>query len=130
MFFISDAPERLDIAAIHRLLQKTYWAAERDEATVRASVEASLCFGAYATDTGAQIGFARIITDYATTFYLCDVVVDKAWRGRGVGKALVDAALTDRRIQNLRGFLATADAHGLYARYGFRREQDRYMSRG
>jgi GNAT superfamily N-acetyltransferase len=82
------------------------------------SIEHSLCFGAYAPG-GAQVGFARVVTDFATFAWLCDVFVIDAYRGRGISKRLVQAAVEHPPLQGLRRFLlATADAHELYRRYG------------
>ena len=79
--------------------------------------------------SGEQIGFARVITDCATTFYLCDVTVDERYRGMGVGKALTERAVNDPRLSGLRGILATGDAHGLYERFGFRLNAEKFMER-
>ncbi len=68
---------------------------------------------------GEQIGFARCATDYAVTFMLMDVIIDERFRGRGLGKALVSAILSHEKLQGLSCTLATRDAHGLYARFGF-----------
>jgi GNAT superfamily N-acetyltransferase len=96
-----------------------YWCRGIPAATLRKAIAHSLCFNAL-DDDGAQVGFARVVTDRATFAYLCDVFVLERARGRGVSKALMDAVVTHPDLQGLRRFsLATADAHGLYARYGF-----------
>ena len=117
---VDACPERLDRDMIHRYLaQESYWARGLPRQVFERSLAHSLCFGVYAAD-GAQIGFARVVTDRATFAYLADVFVLDAWRGRGVGKQLVGAALAHPDLQDLRRMmLATADAHGLYAQYGF-----------
>ncbi|KUM02263.1 GNAT family N-acetyltransferase [Chromobacterium subtsugae] len=117
---VDTCPERLDRDMIHRYLaQESYWARSLPREVLERSLAHSLCFGVYAAD-GAQIGFARVVTDRATFAYLADVFVLDAWRGRGVGKQLVGAALAHPDLQGLRRMmLATADAHGLYAQYGF-----------
>ncbi len=116
---ISTDPARLDVDLIHGFLSRSsYWAAGIPRATVARSLAGSLCFGAHAE--GAQIGFARVITDRATFAYLADVFVVEAWRGRGVSKSLVAAVLAHPDLQGLRRFmLATEDAHGLYEQFGF-----------
>lgn len=116
-FCISDDPTKLRPERVHAMLQKSYWAAERSLETIERSMEHSLCFGVYFN--GEQIGFARCVTDYATMFWLCDVIVDERYRGRGLGKALIEAALNHEKLRGLKGFLATRTAQGLYARYGF-----------
>ena len=127
MFFISKEKEAIQTQNIQILLKQTYWADKRDMETIKKSIENSLCYGAYLTDGGMQIGFARVITDYATSYYICDVIVDKKYRGYGIGKALVEAIISDYRLNNLTGILKTSDAHELYAKYGFIKEEKRFM---
>ncbi len=113
---------------IHRFLTMSYWAKGIPRAVVARSIQNSMCFGAYRG--GRQIGFARVISDYATYAYIGDVFVLKAYRGRGVGKLLMQSIMRNPRLRGLRRWsLVTADAHGLYARFGFTplRAPDRYM---
>ena len=99
------------------LSQRSYWAQGRSLETVEKSIANSLCFGVY--DDERQMGFARVVTDYATFAWLCDVFVDEAYRGRGLGKRLIEAVVAHPDLQNMRNFiLATRDAHDLYRRYG------------
>lgn len=116
---ISTDPARLDLDLVHGYLTRSYWAAGVPREVVARSIAHSICFGAYVD--GRQVGFARVITDRATFAYLADVFVLEPFRGRGVSKQLVDAVLAHPDVQGLRRFcLVTRDAHGLYARYGFR----------
>jgi GNAT superfamily N-acetyltransferase len=117
---ISSDPADIDFALVHAFLSReAYWCRGVPAATLRKAIANSLCFSAFAGD-GTQVGFARVVTDRATFAYLCDVFVVPAARGAGVGKALMDAVVAHPDLQGLRRFsLATADAHGLYARYGF-----------
>ena len=117
-FTISDEKARLQPERIFALLASSYWADARSRETILKSIENSLCFGAY-DENGEQIGFARCVTDYATMFWLADVIVDERFRGRGVGKALVTAAVRHEQLRGLAGYLATRDAQGLYERFGF-----------
>jgi GNAT superfamily N-acetyltransferase len=119
-YTISDDPSRIDLEAIHQYLScESYWAKGIPRRVVETSVQNSLCVGVY-TRNGVQIGLARVVTDYATFAWLCDVYVLDAHRGSGLGKALVAAVLSHPRLQGLRRFaLATQDAHGLYAQFGF-----------
>lgn len=116
-FLISDDKERLQIERIFALLQTSYWANERSKETIQKTIENSLCFGIYFEKE--QIGFARCVSDYATTFLLMDVIIDNRFRGKGLGKALVRTVISHEKLRGLSGMLATRDAHGLYAQYGF-----------
>jgi GNAT superfamily N-acetyltransferase len=116
---ISTDPGRLDVTAIHAYLTRSYWACGIPRAVVERSLAHSLSFGLYRGDT--QVGFARVVTDRATFAYLADVYVLEEHRGKGLSKWLVESVLHHPDLQGLRRFLlATRDAHGLYARYGFR----------
>lgn len=118
-FVISDDKSRLDLALIHHWLDtSSYWAKGRSLEVVSRSIEHSFCLGAYDA-SGAQLGFVRIVTDYATFAWLCDVFVLEAARGRGIGKRLVEEAVAHPKLGGLRRFLlATRDAHELYRRHG------------
>ncbi|MGO4881168.1 MAG: GNAT family N-acetyltransferase [Bryobacteraceae bacterium] len=118
-YSISTDPARLDIALIHEYLSgSAYWAIGRPLDVVRRSIENSLSFGVYKGNL--QIGFARVVTDYATFAWLADVFVLPEFRGQGLGKWLIEVVGGHPRLQGLRRWiLATKDAHGLYAQYGF-----------
>jgi GNAT superfamily N-acetyltransferase len=116
-FKISDQTSLLQIDRIHAMLIKSYWAQARSRETIEKAIQHSVCFGAYVE--GVQVGFARCVTDYATIFWLCDVIVDEAYRGRGIGKALMEAVSSCEELQGLSGILMTRDAHGLYEKHGF-----------
>lgn len=115
---ISTDRSRLDIVYIHRYLsEECYWAIGRSRAVVEKSLANSLNFGVY--DGDRQIGFARVVTDYATFAWLCDVFIDAAYRGQGLGRRLVETVIAHPELQGLRNFiLATRDAHELYRQYG------------
>jgi GNAT superfamily N-acetyltransferase len=118
-FTISTDKARLDVPAIHDFLaHSSYWARDVPLSTVQKSIENSLCFGIY--DGDKQVGFARVITDYAVFAYLADVFILEDYRGRGLAKWLMACIVSYPELQNLRRWmLATKDAHGLYAQYGF-----------
>ena len=126
-FVISDDTNRLQIDRICELLASSYWANERSRGAIEKSIQHSLCFGVYREDE--QIAFARCVTDFATVFWLADVIVDDRCRGCGVGKAMVEAILSHERLRGLNGILATRDAHGLYSRFGFEPVEGRFMRR-
>ena len=117
-FVVDTDPERLDVALIHTFLASSYWAKGVPIEVVRRSIANSLCFGLYEGDR--QVGFARVVSDRATFAYLADVFVVESHRGRGLARLLMEAVVAHPELQGLRRWmLATRDAHGLYARYGF-----------
>ena len=130
-FQISTDPSRLDVPLIHDYLcNHSYWAAGIPREVVQISIEGALCFGVY--HGKHQVGFARIITDYATIAYLGDVFIVEEFRGRGISKWLMACIVAHPRLQGLRRWmLGTADAHGLYAQFGFKplASPERWMER-
>ena len=118
-YTISTDKSRLDVDYIHRYLSEvSYWALNIPMTVVRASIDNALCVGAFRD--GSQVGFGRLITDYATFGYLADIFVDELHRGRGISKQMVALILAQPFIGGLRRLmLGTRDAHGLYAQYGF-----------
>jgi len=115
---VSTDPSRLDIDAVCDFLARSYWAQDRPPEIIAASLDHSLVFGVY--DGKRQVGLARVVTDYATFAWLCDVFVDEAYRGQGIGKWLMATILNYPGLAAIRRFLlATRDAHGLYRQFGF-----------
>ena len=115
---ISSERGRMDVAAIHAFLTRTYWARGIPLETVQRAIENSLCFGVFQGE--AQVGFARVITDQATFAYLGDVYLLDEHRGKGLARRLVQAVLAHPRLQGLRRWLlVTRDAHALYRPHGF-----------
>ena len=117
---ISTNPDELDLPRIHQFLStESTWARGIPFATLEAAVRNSLCFGGY-LDDGQLIAFARVVTDRATFANLLDVFVLPQYRGQGFSKTLLQCVFAHPDLQNLRRFtLATGDAHGLYAQFGF-----------
>ena len=131
-FVVSTDPAKLDFDSIHKFLTNCYWAKGIPRETVRRSIEHSLCFGIYHEDAGkgTQVGFARVISDFATVAYLGDVFVLEAYRGRGLSKWMMECITQHPSLQGLRRWiLLTRDAHGLYSQFGFTavKSPDRYM---
>lgn len=124
---ISSDPSLLDLDAIVHFLRLSYWANERSDQKIKTSLEGSTCFGAYYANR--QIGFARVVSDGATVYWLCDVFVDEAYRGIGVGKKLIETITTHEDYRNVFGILATRDAHDLYEQYGFVRDHGKTLTR-
>jgi len=130
-FLISTDPARLDLDVIHNFLTNCYWARGIPREVVERSIEQALCFGIY-DGSGAQVGFARVISDFATIAYVGDVFVLEPHRGRGLSKWLMECITQHPALQNLRRWiLTTRDAHGLYAQVGFApvKSPERYMER-
>ncbi|HYG20017.1 MAG TPA: GNAT family N-acetyltransferase [Ohtaekwangia sp.] len=128
-FTYSTDRTRLDIEYIHRYLkEKSYWAQGIPREVVVRGIENAMCFGVY--DTTRQVGFARVITDYATFGYLADVFIDEAYRGRGLSKTLMQVIMGAEVLSSLRRLvLVTRDAHTLYSRFDFKplKNPDGYM---
>jgi len=117
---ISTDPARLDVAAIHAYLTRSYWSPGIPIGIVERALRHSLCFGIYECAGGAQVGLARVVTDYATFAYLCDVYVLEGHRGFGLAKRMMRELMAHPALRDARRImLATRDAHGLYAGFGF-----------
>jgi GNAT superfamily N-acetyltransferase len=128
-FVLSTDPSRLELETIHGFLTNSYWAKGIPKDVIAKSMEHSLCFGIY-DGTGAQVGFARVVSDFATVAYLGDVFVVESHRGRGLSKWMMECMVQHPALQNLRRWiLLTRDAHGLYSQYGFTplKAPERYM---
>jgi GNAT superfamily N-acetyltransferase len=117
---IDTNPDRLDRAAVHRWLSTdAYWALGRAESAMATAIANSTCYGVYDT-AGAQVGFARVVTDDATHAWVCDVYIDRGARGQGLGTWLAGSVVADLRQRGVpRIVLATADAHEVYRKAGF-----------
>ena len=124
---IIEGADQMKVCEVERLLKMTYWADKRPIEKIEKSMRNSTCYGILTGDGEKLIGFARVISDYATTWYLCDVIIDPEYREQGLGKALVSHITT--QFSGQRGLLLTRDAHGLYAHYGFASAGDRAMTR-
>src|SRR3989442_11424943 len=117
-YSISTDNARLDLAVIHRFLTNSYWATGRSIETIRRSIENSIPFGVYKGDQ--QVGFARVITDYATFAWIADVFILEEFRGCGLSKWLMEVIISHPDLQGFRRWvLATKDAHELYRKFGF-----------
>ncbi len=128
-FLISTSRERLSLDVVHAFLTNCYWAEGIPREVVARSIEHSLCFGIY-EGSGTQVGFARVVSDFATVAYLGDVFVLESHRGRGLSKWLMQCIMEHPALQNLRRWiLLTRDAHGLYSQFGFTpvKAPERYM---
>ena len=124
---IVDGPDKMKLEDIVRLLRMTYWADKRPIEIIEKSVRNSSCYGLYLEDADKLAGFARVISDYATAYYLCDVIIDTEYQHQGLGTALVSYINSLPEFSGLRGFLITRNAHGLYRKFGFEVVNDRVM---
>ncbi|CAG7653556.1 GNAT family N-acetyltransferase [Paenibacillus allorhizosphaerae] len=119
---ISDRKELLQTDTVYSLLQTTYWAGNRSKETIIRSIEGSLCLGLYDADM-YQAGYLRVVTDYATFAWVCDVIVHPDHRGQGLGKWLVQCLVEHPKLKGIQMVLGTRDAHGLYEQFGFERRE-------
>jgi GNAT superfamily N-acetyltransferase len=117
-FTLSTDKSRIDVAAVQGFLSRSYWAPNVPESVVRRSIDGSLCVGVYEGEK--QVGFGRVVTDYATFAWIADVFVLEPWRGRGLATWIVETMLVHEDLAGMRRWLlATKDAHEVYARKGF-----------
>jgi len=130
-FELDADPERVDIDALWRFLSEdAYWGRWRGRAEVEAQLAASWrVVGVYEAGSGRMVGFARAVSDGVGTAYLADVYVELDMRGRGLGKALVEEMIERVPGADFRWMLHTADAHGLYERFGFAPPGGQYLER-
>jgi len=129
-FDISTEKSRLDVEMIRRFLDSSYWAAGRSVETIQRSIDNSIPFGVY--KGSEQVGFARVITDYATFAWVADVFILESFQGQGLGKWLMEVIIAHPELQGFRRWvLATKDAHELYRRFGFTelKRPERWMER-
>ena len=127
---IVDDLSQMNLDDIIKLLQSTYWADKRSDEQIEKSARNSSCYGIFIEGENKLAGFARVISDYATTYYLCDVVVDEEYRNKGLGTALVSYIESLPVYAGLRGILVTRDAHSLYRKFGYEVVDGRVMIKG
>ena len=127
---IVDDLSQMNLDDIIKLLQSTYWADKRSDEQIEKSARNSSCYGIIIEGENKLAGFARVISDYATTYYLCDVVVDEEYRNKGLGTALVSYIESLPVYAGLRGILVTRDAHSLYRKFGYEVVDGRVMIKG
>lgn len=121
-YLVSTDLTKISLERVHKFLTSAYWSKDISLECVEKSIKNSLPFGLYCdrTETIELIGFARVVSDYSTFAYLCDVFIIEEWRGRGLSKWLLECVFSHPELQGLRRFcLGTKDAHGLYLPFGF-----------
>ncbi len=127
-YTVSTDKNNLNVSVIHNYLKNSYWSPGIPKSTVKKSIDNSLTFGLF--DGEKQIGFAKMITDYATFAYLADVFVIDEYKGQGLGKWMMTCVMSHPDLQGLRRImLATRDAQKLYEKFGFTplHNPDRFM---
>ena len=124
---IIDGYENMELDEIIRLLKMTYWAEQRPPEQIEKSCRNSSCYGVYLEDEKKLIGFARVISDYATFYYLCDVIIDAEYRHKGYGTALMSYIDSMPHYSGMRGMLITRTAYSLYRKFGFEVLNDHAM---
>ncbi len=124
---ISTDRSLLSVDRTYSLLSRSFSGNERSKENIRRSIEHSICYGVFYG--GRQIGFARVVTDSATVYWLCDVFIEEAHRGKDLGKRLVGCVVETPELEGLLGLLATSEAHGLFEKYGFARDSKQFMLR-
>ena len=129
-YTILDGADQIELSEVMALLKQTYWADRRPPEQVRKSMEHSRCFGVYLEEEQKLAAFSRVISDFATTYYLCDVIVDGQYRHRGLGEAMISYIESLPEYQGLRGVLITRDARGFYEKFGYQTLNDRAMVKG
>ena len=118
-FEFSTDPARIDLDRVESFLRQSYWAPDRRRDVIEKSLRNSLCLGVYCKADGLQAGFCRVVTDYATFGWVCDVFVDSAYRAHGLGTAMLETLVNLPELSGLPLILATRDAHSLYEKFGF-----------
>jgi predicted GNAT family N-acyltransferase len=121
----SDNKSMISIDKICELLGNSYWANNRKKETTIKAIENSICIGIYLNEE--MIGFSRIVTDYATMYWLCDVIIDEKYRKNGLGKKLIEIITQMKELDGMSGILKTRDAHRLYEKYGFKKDKEKFM---
>ena len=124
---IIEGSDNMHTEDVVRLLRMTYWASTRSVEQIEQSMRNSSCYGIYLDGEKKLVGFARVISDYVTTYYLCDVIVDTAYQKKGLGTALISYIDSQPEYAGLRGFLITRDAHALYEKFGYEIVNGRVM---
>jgi len=120
-FVLYDQREKVDVEAVHRMLMDSYWAKDRSLQTVRDTVDRCLCFSLYRQDNeDGQIGFTRVLTDYATYGLILDVLIHMRYRGLGLGGWMMECVTNHPKIATLKQALWTSTAFEFYQKYGFR----------
>ena len=127
---IIDGAENMSVADVMRLLKQTDWAKDRSREQVTASMRNARCYGIVQKKDGALVGFARVISDFSTIYYLCDIVIDAEHQRQGLGTALLTYIEEQPVYQDLLGILITRNAQELYTKFGYKALDGWFMVKG
>lgn len=117
---ISTDKSQFDFNKVHQEIKNSYWGNYRSEEQTKKTIENSICYGVFIG--GEQIGFARVLTDEVVLAHIMDVIIFDGYKGKGIGKILMEHILKDARVKDVLSItLKTKDAHTFYGRYGFKR---------
>jgi len=117
-YVITDDRTKVDVNKVVELLSDTYWASDRSPALVSKSIKNSICFSIFHNNT--QIGFGRVVTDFAVFAWIADIIIHPEHRGKGLGKFLMSIVVNHPDIPKSLQLLKTKDAHALYKKFGFK----------
>ena len=120
-FILTDELGKLDVERVCDMLSKTYWADKTPREKIIKSLQKSLCFSVFHREL--QVAFARVVTDEALFSWIADVIVDDQYRGRGIGKWMMETITNHEKVKDTKQVLATRNAHGLYEQYGFKKSE-------
>lgn len=126
-YTINTEKSLVSVDRVKEFLSDSYWAKDRPKELIEKTIMTSFCYGAYLEET--MVGFGRVVSDYATMFWISDVYIDRNHRGQGLGKKLIECIIETPDFRNIRGYLVTRDAHGLYKQFGFDKVESRFMTR-
>ena len=124
-YIITDEKEKMQLDVIAELLKGVYWAKSWSLDIIKKALDNSICFGVFYREK--QIAYARCVTDDATMYWLCDVVVEKEYRNKGIGSALVDYIVSHEKLNKLMGILSSNHSKELYKKYGFKLSSNGFM---
>lgn len=130
IYRIIEGFENMNTDDVTRLLGTTYWAKDRTKEQIERSARNSACYGVVTADGDKLVGFARVVTDHATMYHLCDVVIDEEYRRKGMGTALVEYIENKPEYEGMYGVLKTRDAHRLYKKFGYEEISEGMMLKG
>jgi len=126
-YTINTDKSLVSVDRVKEFLSDSYWASDRSKELIEKTILNSFCYGVYHAEE--LVGFARVVSDYSTMVWICDVYIDKNHWGKGLGKKLIACIIETPEFKNIWGYLVTRDAHGLYEQFGFEKVESKFMTR-